>query len=178
MTFHVHVFATRFQNLAVVPRGATWVLLSHVFGAPPWTRGAEGGTCTAVLWAAALRLVRGWCLPRGSCCECGGEGHTTTSPEWDEARQVFSFEFLCLSCGIKHVYFKLLPVRQHLSRLPTIDPNTRTLLLCGYPNVGKSSFINKVSLSLMVTQVTEDLRPKRCVPAVWDGGRGPLVSSW
>nr|XP_031526762.1 nucleolar GTP-binding protein 1 isoform X3 [Vicugna pacos] len=34
-------------------------------------------------------------------------------------------------------------VRQHLSRLPTIDPNTRTLLLCGYPNVGKSSFINK-----------------------------------
>ncbi|KAK2105389.1 Nucleolar GTP-binding protein 1 [Saguinus oedipus] len=38
-------------------------------------------------------------------------------------------------------------VRQHLSRLPTIDPNTRTLLLCGYPNVGKSSFINKVLLT-------------------------------
>uniref|UniRef100_G1SK19 Nucleolar GTP-binding protein 1 n=1 Tax=Oryctolagus cuniculus TaxID=9986 RepID=G1SK19_RABIT len=36
-------------------------------------------------------------------------------------------------------------VRQHLSRLPTIDPNTWTLLLCGYPNVGKSSFINKVT---------------------------------
>lgn len=36
-------------------------------------------------------------------------------------------------------------VRQHLSRLPTIDPNTRTLLLCGYPNVGKSSFINQVT---------------------------------
>ncbi|KAF7245936.1 Nucleolar GTP-binding protein 1 [Varanus komodoensis] len=36
-------------------------------------------------------------------------------------------------------------VRQHLSRLPTIDPNTRTLLMCGYPNVGKSSFINKVT---------------------------------
>ena len=35
-------------------------------------------------------------------------------------------------------------VRQHLSRLPTIDPNTRTLLICGFPNVGKSSFINKV----------------------------------
>ncbi|XP_065185029.1 GTP-binding protein 4-like [Sycon ciliatum] len=36
-------------------------------------------------------------------------------------------------------------VRQHLSRLPTIDPNTRTLLLCGFPNVGKSSFMNKMT---------------------------------
>ncbi|KAK9760532.1 Nucleolar GTP-binding protein 1, partial [Basidiobolus ranarum] len=36
-------------------------------------------------------------------------------------------------------------VRQHLSRLPSIDPNTRTLVICGYPNVGKSSFLNKVS---------------------------------
>ena len=36
-------------------------------------------------------------------------------------------------------------VRQHISRLPAIDPNTRTLLVCGYPNVGKSSFINKVT---------------------------------
>uniref|UniRef100_A0AC35TN34 Nucleolar GTP-binding protein 1 n=1 Tax=Rhabditophanes sp. KR3021 TaxID=114890 RepID=A0AC35TN34_9BILA len=36
-------------------------------------------------------------------------------------------------------------VRQHLSRLPSIDPNTRTLILCGFPNVGKSSFINKMT---------------------------------
>ncbi|CAM1328234.1 GTPBP4 (predicted), partial [Pycnogonum litorale] len=36
-------------------------------------------------------------------------------------------------------------VRQHLSRLPSIDPNTRTLLICGFPNVGKSSFINKIT---------------------------------
>lgn len=36
-------------------------------------------------------------------------------------------------------------VRQHMSRLPTIDPTTRTLLVCGYPNVGKSSFMNKVT---------------------------------
>jgi len=36
-------------------------------------------------------------------------------------------------------------VRQHISRLPSIDPNTRTLLICGYPNVGKSSFINKIT---------------------------------
>jgi nucleolar GTP-binding protein len=36
-------------------------------------------------------------------------------------------------------------VRQHLSRLPSIDPSTRTLLICGYPNVGKSSFLNKIT---------------------------------
>ena len=36
-------------------------------------------------------------------------------------------------------------VRKHLARLPSIDPNTRTLLVCGFPNVGKSSFMNKVS---------------------------------
>ncbi|KAH6659746.1 P-loop containing nucleoside triphosphate hydrolase protein [Truncatella angustata] len=36
-------------------------------------------------------------------------------------------------------------VRQHLGRLPSIDPNTRTLLLCGFPNVGKSSFLKSIS---------------------------------
>eukprot|EP00800_Vazella_pourtalesii_P018068 TRINITY_DN569_c0_g1_i1.p1 TRINITY_DN569_c0_g1~~TRINITY_DN569_c0_g1_i1.p1 ORF type:complete len:622 (-),score=155.47 TRINITY_DN569_c0_g1_i1:224-2089(-) len=36
-------------------------------------------------------------------------------------------------------------VRQHLSRLPSIDPNTRTIIISGFPNVGKSSFINKVT---------------------------------
>lgn len=36
-------------------------------------------------------------------------------------------------------------VRQHLSRLPSIDPNTRTLLICGYPNVGKSSFLREIT---------------------------------
>ncbi|KAH9938820.1 GTP binding protein 4 [Epithele typhae] len=36
-------------------------------------------------------------------------------------------------------------VRKHISRLPAIDPTARTLLICGYPNVGKSSFLNKVT---------------------------------
>lgn len=36
-------------------------------------------------------------------------------------------------------------VRQHLSRLPSIDTATRTIIICGYPNVGKSSFMNRVS---------------------------------
>lgn len=36
-------------------------------------------------------------------------------------------------------------VRQHLSRLPSINPSHRSLILAGFPNVGKSSFINSVS---------------------------------
>ena len=44
-------------------------------------------------------------------------------------------------------------VRQHLARLPSIDPNTRTLLICGYPNVGKSSFMNKI------TRANVDVQP-------------------
>ncbi|XP_059648966.1 nucleolar GTP-binding protein 1-like [Cornus florida] len=36
-------------------------------------------------------------------------------------------------------------IRKHMARLPSIDPNTRTVLICGYPNVGKSSFINKIT---------------------------------
>ncbi|XP_012217924.2 nucleolar GTP-binding protein 1-like [Linepithema humile] len=36
-------------------------------------------------------------------------------------------------------------VRQHLARLPSIDPYTRTIILCGFPNVGKSSFMNKIT---------------------------------
>lgn len=41
--------------------------------------------------------------------------------------------------------YETLQVRQHLARLPSIDPNTRTILVCGFPNVGKSSFMNKVT---------------------------------
>lgn len=36
-------------------------------------------------------------------------------------------------------------VRQHLSRLPSINPTGRSLILCGFPNVGKSSFLNKMT---------------------------------
>lgn len=44
-------------------------------------------------------------------------------------------------------------VRKHLSRLPALDPNTRTLLMCGLPNVGKSSFMNKI------TRANVDVQP-------------------
>lgn len=44
-------------------------------------------------------------------------------------------------------------VRKHLGRLPALDPNTRTLLVTGYPNVGKSSFMNKV------TRANVDVQP-------------------
>ena len=46
-------------------------------------------------------------------------------------------------------------VRQHMGRLPAIDPATRTLLVCGYPNVGKSSFMNKVSNHFLRWELTE-----------------------
>lgn len=36
-------------------------------------------------------------------------------------------------------------VRKHLGRLPLIDTNSRTLIITGYPNVGKSSFMNNVT---------------------------------
>jgi len=36
-------------------------------------------------------------------------------------------------------------VRKHMTRLPTIDPFTRTLLIAGAPNVGKSSFTNNIT---------------------------------
>ena len=36
-------------------------------------------------------------------------------------------------------------VRKHLARLPSIDTSQRTLLLTGFPNVGKSSFLNNIT---------------------------------
>ena len=44
-------------------------------------------------------------------------------------------------------------VRKHIGRLPSLDPNTRTLLMYGLPNVGKSSFMNKI------TRANVDVQP-------------------
>lgn len=44
-------------------------------------------------------------------------------------------------------------VRKHMSRLPALDPSTRTILMCGLPNVGKSSFMNKI------TRANVDVQP-------------------
>jgi nucleolar GTP-binding protein len=44
-------------------------------------------------------------------------------------------------------------VRKHMSRLPSIDTNQRTLILTGYPNVGKSSLINNL------TKANVDVQP-------------------
>jgi len=44
-------------------------------------------------------------------------------------------------------------VRQDLSRLPTIDPTQRTMLLAGFPNVGKSSLIN------LLTRANVEVQP-------------------
>jgi nucleolar GTP-binding protein len=43
---------------------------------------------------------------------------------------------------LRHSLNYLESVRQHLGRLPTIRPSASSLLLCGFPNVGKSSFLN------------------------------------
>lgn|SRR6218665_1668741 len=36
-------------------------------------------------------------------------------------------------------------VRQHFARLPVIDPHSRTIIVAGFPNVGKSSFVSSVT---------------------------------
>ena len=43
--------------------------------------------------------------------------------------------------------------RVSTARLPSINPATRTLILTGYPNVGKSSFMN------LVTNANVDVQP-------------------
>lgn len=73
-------------------------------------------------------------------------------------------------------------VRQHMGRLPSIDPNTRTLLVCGYPNVGKSSFMNKVRQLRMhfdiVAASLHPLSPKTaCVSCLWPGWLRPAHAS-
>lgn len=54
---------------------------------------------------------------------------------------------------LKDALMYLEQVRQHIGRLPSIDPNTRTLLICGYPNVGKSSFLR------CITKADVDVQP-------------------
>lgn len=44
-------------------------------------------------------------------------------------------------------------VRQHLGRLPSIDPVAKSLILAGFPNVGKSSLMN------VITNANVDVQP-------------------
>jgi nucleolar GTP-binding protein len=46
---------------------------------------------------------------------------------------------------IRHSFAYLEQVRQHLARLPTINPTTRSLIIAGFPNAGKSTLVNKLT---------------------------------
>ncbi len=72
---------------------------------------------------------------------------TVSSSSENELKKLKSFHFRMATIVKRQAQSLqyLEQVRQHLSRLPSIDPNTRTLLVCGYPNVGKSSFLNKIT---------------------------------
>eukprot|EP01053_Blabericola_migrator_P002993 Blabericola_migrator_1__2992@NODE_1867_length_3627_cov_346_757865_g1195_i0_p1_GENE_NODE_1867_length_3627_cov_346_757865_g1195_i0NODE_1867_length_3627_cov_346_757865_g1195_i0_p1_ORF_typecomplete_len725_score144_69NOG1_N/PF17835_1/1_8e66NOG1/PF06858_14/1_7e03NOG1/PF06858_14/8_4e26FeoB_N/PF02421_18/4_5e26NOGCT/PF08155_11/1_5e20MMR_HSR1/PF01926_23/3_7e19GTP_EFTU/PF00009_27/2_3e07AIG1/PF04548_16/7_5e08Ras/PF00071_22/9_8e08Arf/PF00025_21/1_1e07SRPRB/PF09439_10/2_5e06RsgA_GTPase/PF03193_16/5_8e05RsgA_G len=53
---------------------------------------------------------------------------------------------MCTACKkLSKVMAYLEEVRQHMSRLPGINPYARTILLAGHPNVGKSTFMNALS---------------------------------
>jgi nucleolar GTP-binding protein len=53
--------------------------------------------------------------------------------------QGFGSEGIGLNFYISTCYFV------NKARSASIDPHTRTLIVCGFPNVGKSSFINKIT---------------------------------
>ena len=60
----------------------------------------------------------------------------------------YSINFLRMMTTLKKLGSSLAyleEVRKHMTRLPTIDPYTRTLLVAGAPNVGKSSFTNNIT---------------------------------
>ena len=94
---------------------------------------------------AYLEQVRwcggGWGWGVGVGCVLQGSG-PSAPPLWVNPRATPPLTFL-LPPSLPPLPPPPLQVRQHMGRLPSIDPNTRTLLVCGYPNVGKSSFMNK-----------------------------------
>ncbi|CAL9220503.1 unnamed protein product [Arabidopsis halleri] len=48
-------------------------------------------------------------------------------------------------------------IRQHMVRLPWIDINTPTLLVCGYPNVDKTCFMNRINTGASDDYTTKSL---------------------
>ena len=70
---------------------------------------------------------------------------------------------------LKPAFGYLDEVRKHISRLPALDPSARTLLLTGYPNVGKSSFMNKV------TRAEVDVQPYEFTTKVCSFSDGHLM---
>lgn len=63
---------------------------------------------------------------------------------WCKALKIAALGRMCTAIKkLKASFNYLEEVRKHLSRLPSIDPFLPSILLVGYPNVGKSSLMNK-----------------------------------
>ncbi len=63
-----------------------------------------------------------------------------------KALKIAAFGRMCTAIKkIKPSFEYLEEVRKHLGRLPSIDPFLPTLLLFGFPNVGKSSYMNCIT---------------------------------
>ena len=109
-----------------------WSITNHNHQLP------QGRMCTLMKRQgpslAYLEQVR-WFLGLGS-------RHKTSLPQYG---LIWGSSSSLLSRSPASIPAFLAQVRQHMSRLPSIDPNTRSLLLCGYPNVGKSSMMNKLT---------------------------------
>lgn len=63
-----------------------------------------------------------------------------------KALKIAAFGRMCTAVkrvGPSLVYLE--EIRKHIGRLPSIDPFAPTILFFGYPNVGKSSLINKMT---------------------------------
>jgi nucleolar GTP-binding protein len=84
------------------------------------------------------------------CSDIRGEYHTKlrNASDVDHARKLRKQAFARLADVVEQVEDSLLAIaaaREALRDLPDIKPDEPTIVVAGYPNVGKSSFVNSVT---------------------------------